>query len=128
MTKQFLKNSMRAAALAVIAAIPGFSCSYSVSVPAIPASGGYVYVTVNTQPGCAWEVGHNATFLTYYSSRTATGSATVILYASPDYGGARTATVGVFGPSTACTGLGTRSCVVSGYSSYYAATTTAVQY
>lgn len=126
MNKQSLMNSLRAAALAALAAIPGLSCTYSVSVPAIPATGGYVYVSVNTQPGCGWELSRSGSFLSYYSGRTGAGPGTVILYAAPDNGAARSATVGVSAPAGSC-GLGSRSCVV-GYSPYYSATTTAVQY
>ena len=126
MNRQSLVNCIRTAALAALAAIPGLSCSFSVSVPAIPASGGYVYVSVNTQPGCAWELSRTGSFLSYYSGRIGSGPGTVILYAQPDYGNARTATVGVSAPSSSC-GLGTRSCVVN-FSPYYASATTAVQY
>ncbi len=36
-------NWIRRAALAALAAIPGLCCTYSVSVPPIPAAGGVVY-------------------------------------------------------------------------------------
>jgi hypothetical protein len=95
-TRAFVsEGALETPALAALAAIPGLSCTYSVSVPAIPANGGYVYVTVNTQAGCAWELSRSGSFLGYYSGRTGTGPGTVILYAEPDPGAARSATVGV---------------------------------
>ena len=130
MNKQTLMNSIRIAALAALAAIPGLSCTYSVSVPAIPASGGYVYVSVNTQPGCAWMVDTSG-FLSYYS-RSGVSAGTAILYAQPDRGAARSVAVRVLqSVQEGCTdSLGGRNS--SGCNPAYftrtAATTTAVQY
>ena len=76
MNKQLLMNCIRTAVLAAVAAIPGLSCTYSVSVPAIPASGGVVFVSVNTQPGCKWQVTRTGLFLNYYSGWAGTGPGT----------------------------------------------------
>ena len=91
--KSLTMNSIRLAVFAAVAAIPGMCCTYSASVPAIPASGGYVYVSVTTQPGCSWMVSEGSAFLSYYSARTGVGSGTAILYAQPDRGPARSALV-----------------------------------
>lgn len=127
MNKQSLMNLIRTAALAAMAAIPGMCCSYSVSVPAIGAGGGVVPVTVSTQPGCSWEISHTSAFLSYYGSRTGTGSGVAYLYANPDNGAARSATVNVLQAYSYACGLGTRNVqYCTGYST--ANSTTAVQY
>ena len=91
--KSSTMNWIRLAAFAALAAIPGLSCTYSASVPAIPSGGGYVYVSVNTQPGCSWMVSESSSFLSYYSARSGVGPGTAILYAQPDRGPARTTLV-----------------------------------
>jgi hypothetical protein len=92
--QQALMNCLRTAALAAFAAIPGLSCTYSVSVPAIPASGGLVYVSVDTQRGCGWTV-ETGGFLSYYSARSGAGPGTAILLAQPDRGATRSTRVSV---------------------------------
>ena len=127
MNKQTLMNLVRTAALAAMAAIPGMCCSYSVSVPAIGAGGGVVPVYVNTQAGCSWEISAGGNFLSYYGSRTGSGSGVVYLYATPDSKAARSATVNVLQPYSYACGLGTRN--VQYCTSYQTAnSTTAVQY
>ena len=127
MNKQSLMNLIRTAALAAMAAIPGMCCSYSVSVPAIGAGGGLVPVYVTTQAGCAWEISAGGAFLSYYGSRTGSGSGVAYLNAAVDRGAARSATVSVDMPYTYACGIGGRSGpqYCTGYT--YANATTAVQ-
>ena len=132
MNKQSLMNCIRTAALAALAAIPGISCTYSVSVPAIPASGGYVYVSVNTQSGCQWMIDAVSGFLSYYSARTGIGPGTAIVYAQPDRGAARSAVVRVLqsvqsGCDQVIGGRSGGGCVPA-YFSKVVASATAVQY
>jgi hypothetical protein len=127
MNKQSLMNLIRTAALAAMAAIPAMCCSYSVSVPAIGAGGGLVPVSVSTQPGCSWEISTGGGFLSYYGSRTGSGSGVAYLYAAVDRGAARYATVNVLQPYSYSCGFGTRNVQwCTGYST--ANSTTAVQY
>jgi hypothetical protein len=127
MNKQTLMNLIRTAALAATTAIPGMCCSYSVSVPAIGAGGGPAPVYVSTQPGCSWEISAGGGFLSYYGSRTGSGSGVAYLYASVDRGAARSATVNVLQPYSYSCGFGTRNVQwCTGYST--AGATTAVQY
>ena len=126
MNKQSLMNLIRTAALAAMAAIPGMCCSYSLSVPAIPASGGVIPVYVNTQPGCSWQVTHTAAWLSSYGGQTGRGPGVVYVYAAADRGAQRTDQVHVVTSSSSggAGAIGGRS----GPTSYVAATTTAVQY
>ena len=127
MNKQSLMNMIRTAALAAMAAIPGMCCSYSVSVPAIPASGGVFPVYVNTQAGCQWEVVHTAGYFSNYSGWTGYGPGVAYLYAQPDYGAARSSTIGVnetIPPNPSCIG-GRSGC---GGGVMRVANATAVQY
>jgi hypothetical protein len=88
-----MMNWIRVAAVAALAAIPGMSCTYTASIAPIPASGGLVYVSVNTQAGCTWMVSESSAFLSYYSARSGVGPGTTILYAQPDRGAARSTLV-----------------------------------
>ena len=132
MNKQSLMNCIRAAALAALAAIPGLSCTYSVSVPAIPATGGYVYISVGTQAGCLWTVSQNSSFLTFETTRSGDGPGAVLIYARPNSGGARSSLVDVNsgGAVIISPAIPTRSAVVStgGAMGPLVARTTAVQY
>jgi hypothetical protein len=130
MKQQTLMNLLRTAALAALAAIPGLSCTYSVSVPAIPASGGYVYATVSTQAGCAWMVDTSG-FLSYYS-RSGVGTGAAIFYAQPDRGAARSVSVRVLesvqqGCQVSLGGRSSTGCNPA-YFTKVVAITTAVQY
>jgi hypothetical protein len=124
MNKQTLMNLIRTAALAALAAIPGMCCSYSVSVPAIPASGGVMPVYVSTQAGCPWQVTHSAGWMSNYGGQAGAGPGVVYVYASPDYSAARSVPVHVVVTNAGSGTIGGRS----GPTSYIAATTTAVQY
>ena len=112
MNKQSLMNMIRTAALAAMAAIPGMCCSYSASMPTIPAAGGPVAIYINTQAGCAWEISNESGFLSYYGGRQSSGPGYVYVYAAADHGAARTARVDVLGTTTiwVCgAGFGTRT-------------------
>jgi hypothetical protein len=124
MNKQSWMNVIRTAALAAMAAIPGMCCSYSVSVPAIGASGGAAPVYVNTQQGCPWQVTHSAGWMSNYGSQLGTGPGVVYVYAAPDYGASRSTVVRVVVTPSGGGSIGGRS----GPPTYVAATTTAVQY
>ena len=132
MNKQSLMNCIRTCALMALAAIPGLSCTYSVSVPAIPATGGYVYVSVNTQAGCQWMVSQSSGFLGYYGSRTGVGPGAAYFYAQPDRGAARSAVVhllqSVQGGCDVLIGGRSGSTCSEAYFTRVVATTTAVQY
>jgi len=124
MFSQTLKNMIRTATLAALAAIPGMCCSYSVSVPAIGAAGGVAPVYVSTQPGCSWQVTHSAGWMSNYGSQSGAGPGVVYVYCTRDTGAARSSAVHVIVNQVSTT-IGGRS---SSGGSYIAATTTAVQY
>ena len=127
MNRTFFMNMIRTAAMAAISAIPGMCCNYSVSVPAIGASGGVVAVYVNTSPGCSWQISHTGSFLSYYGGRTGSGPGVAYMYAAPDYGATRSAAVYVLQPYSYQCGMGGRNIQwCTGWSN--AAGTTAVQY
>lgn len=132
MNQQIFMNAIRATVLAALAAIPGFSCTYSVSVPAIPAAGGYAYISVNTQANCVWTVSQSSSFMTFANSRSGDGPGAVLVYARPNPGAARSALVNVNagGAVVVSPPLGTRSAIVAtgGAMGPLVARTTAVQY
>jgi hypothetical protein len=123
MNNQSFMNLIRTAALAAMAAVPGMCCTYSVSVPAIPAGGGVIPVYVSTQGACTWQVTHAAGWMSSYGSQSGRGAGAVYVYVAPDYGAARTTPVRLLVSGTECA-LGSRNCVMS----YVGASTTAVQY
>jgi hypothetical protein len=73
---------IRLAALAAVSVLPGMAaCTYSASAnaPALGPAGGYVSVTVWTEPGCRWSVNRAAAWLAP-SSMYNTGTGTVYFY------------------------------------------------
>lgn len=74
-------NCLRLATLAAVTLMPGMAaCTYSVSAnaPTLGAAGGYVAVSIATQPGCRWSVNQPTVWVTP-AQRTGTGSATVYI-------------------------------------------------
>jgi|HubBroStandDraft_3_1064219.scaffolds.fasta_scaffold132870_1 hypothetical protein len=74
---------IRLAALAAVSVLPGMAaCTYSASPnsPTLGPSGGYVSVTVYTQPGCRWSITKNAAWLS--SSNYGVGSGTIYIAAA----------------------------------------------
>ncbi len=79
-----LMNLIRLAALASLSLLPGMAaCTYSATSPVVGSGGGYVAVSVYTQPGCAWQL-DGGSFATAVSSRAGSGSGTVTLYVAPN--------------------------------------------
>ena len=74
-------NCLRLAALAAVTLMPGMACTYSASAnaPTLGAAGGYVAVSIATQPGCRWSVNQADVWVTP-AQRQGTGSATVYIY------------------------------------------------
>jgi hypothetical protein len=75
-------NCLRLAAMIAVTLMPGkAACTYSASAnaPTLSANGGYVSVTVATQPGCRWSVNRPDSWVTPLQTY-ATGSGTVYLY------------------------------------------------
>jgi hypothetical protein len=78
-------NCLRLAVLAAATLTPGMAaCSYSAytSAPTLGAGGGYVAVTVYTQPGCRWSVNQADVWATPLQ-RNATGTGTIYIYVAP---------------------------------------------
>jgi hypothetical protein len=76
-------NCVRLAVLAAATLMPGMAaCTYSASAnaPVLGAAGGYVSVTVSTQPGCRWSVAKPGTWLS--SAASSAGSGTMYLLAA----------------------------------------------
>jgi len=102
-------KSIRVAALAAVTLLPAMACTYSASTPApVGAGGGDFAVQINTQPGCAWQVGAGAAWMDIYSARTGSGAGIIYVYIAPNNGAVRQAYVNVLVSST-CTYF-TRSC------------------
>lgn len=75
-------NCLRLAALAAVTLMPGIAaCTYSAypNAPTLSAAGGYVAVSVVTQPGCRWSVNQPDVWATP-TQRNATGSGTIYVY------------------------------------------------
>ncbi len=75
-------NCLRLAAMIAITLIPGkAACTYSASAnaPTLGAAGGYVSVTVYTQPGCRWSLNRPDTWVAPLQTN-AVGSGTVYIY------------------------------------------------
>ena len=75
-------NCLRLAALAAVTLMPGMAaCTYSAypNAPTLTAAGGYVAVSVVTQPGCRWSVNQPDTWASP-TQRSATGSGTIYIY------------------------------------------------
>jgi hypothetical protein len=75
-------NCLRLAFLAAATLMPGMAaCTYSASAnaPTLGAAGGYVSVTVYTQPGCRWTVSKPETWATPTQSY-GTGTGTIYVY------------------------------------------------
>jgi hypothetical protein len=75
-------NWIRLAVLAAVSLVPGMAaCTYSAAdnAPTLSASGGYVSVTVYTQPGCRWSVTKNAAWMS--SQNYGVGSGTLYIAA-----------------------------------------------
>jgi hypothetical protein len=78
-------NCLRVAALAAVTLMPGMAaCTYSASSnsPTLGPAGGYVAVSIATQPGCRWSVSQAGVWITP-AQREGTGSATVYIYVAP---------------------------------------------
>jgi hypothetical protein len=73
---------IRLAALAAVSMLPGMACTYSAAAnsPTLGPSGGYVSVTVYTQPGCRWSITKNAAWLS--SQNYGAGSGTIYIAAA----------------------------------------------
>jgi hypothetical protein len=129
MIEHSLLNWIRAVTIAALAVVPGLSCSYSISVPAIPASGGLVYASVETQRGCPWTI-ETGGFLGIYSPRTGAGPGTAVLVAEPDRGAPRSTRVSLLNPGHGIVVADSQTGSLSGAGSFgeVVAWTTAIQY
>ncbi len=76
MKTHFSMNWIRLAALAAVTLMPGMACSYSASAnaPTLGAAGGYVSITVSTQPGCRWSVTKPGAWVSSASSGIGSGT------------------------------------------------------
>ena len=82
MKTQLSLNWIRLAVLAAVSTLPGMAaCTYSASAnaPTLGPAGGYVSVSVWTQPGCRWSVNRPVAWMAP-SSMYNTGSGTVYFY------------------------------------------------
>jgi hypothetical protein len=96
MKTQISLNWLRLAALAAVSVLPSMAaCTYSASAnaPTLGAAGGYVSVSVSTQPGCRWSVTKTVGWI---SSQTYSSGAGTIYLAVGSTRAARSGIVRVY--------------------------------
>ncbi len=88
------------------------ACSYAIGTSglSVPALGGNIGLTVQTDVGCPWSIGNLPAWLTVSGSNQGTGPSTVTLVAGVNYGGTQSASLSVGGVSVPLRQLDTAAC------------------
>ena len=87
-------------------------CNYAIGTSglSVPALGGNIGITVQTDVGCPWSIGNLPAWLTVSGSNQGTGPSTVALVAVVNYGGAQSTSLSIAGVSVPIRQLDAAAC------------------